>query len=78
MPQIAQQDHLYFKVTNLSGELSSEEKAGLLEKVKSGTILDVVLCAESAKVKTTILGVNGTEIFYFSPEDGDILSRNLE
>lgn len=41
MPQIAQQDNLYFEVTTLGTFTEAQQKA-LIEKFKAGTILDVV------------------------------------
>lgn len=46
MSQVAQQDHLYFEIRDIN-ELTTEEKAGLLEKVKNGTILDTVLVVKA-------------------------------
>lgn len=75
MSQIAQQDHLYFPVLDDS-ELTAEEKAGLLEKVKAGTILDTVLV--TGKEQTKILAVADNTIVYFSNELGGLALVELE
>lgn len=74
MAQIAQQDHLYFPVADDS-ELSADEKAGLWQKVKNGTILDTVLVCGNSQMKIIAYVQapdSAPEIFYYSISDGNI------
>lgn len=79
MSQIAQQDHLYFQIEDIN-ELTTEEKAGLLKKIKNGTILDTVLVKtqDGKKSFSPILFASETEyIAFYNDEDGAISMVNL-
>lgn len=76
MAQIAQQDHLYFPVESV-GSLTADEIAGLLEKVKAGTILDTVL-VDADGYQAKILAASATQITYYSIPDSEILTVTLE
>lgn len=70
MSQIAQQDHLYFPIEDIN-ELTTEEKAGLMEKIKNGTILDTVLVCVA-------VGRKGFSPILFASETGYIAFYNNE
>lgn len=80
MPQIAQQDHLYFQIEDIN-ELTTEEKAGLLEKVKNGTILDTVLVSpldRGLKAFTPIIFASETGyIVFYNNEDAALTMIDL-
>lgn len=75
MPQIAQQDYLYVDVAAVDN-LTADEKALLLKKVKNGTILDVVL-RDAANNIAKIIAYSEADIYYYCVPEGGIIVVNL-
>ncbi len=69
MPQIAQQDHLYIQVADIS-DLSAAELALLKEKFQNGTIADVILT--DGVVGAKIIAYDNYHCSYYSLPDGEI------
>lgn len=76
MAQIAQQDHLYVEIADMSNP-TNDELALLAEKFKAGTILDVVLKSVISSelgsgvgylriTGATVAETEGTRIYSFS------------
>ena len=74
MPQIAQQDHLYIQIADIS-ELSADELALLKEKFQNGTIADVILT--DGVVWAKIIAYDHFHCSYFSLPDGDIITAEF-